>query len=47
MTALDQLGSTLSAAKGGKDLDVFLLGANSDAFGMRMMHYTRSALARS
>ena len=40
VTALDQLGSNVSAAKGGKDLDVFFLGANSDAFDMRMMQYT-------
>ena len=30
----------MSAAKGGKDLGVFFLGANSDAFDMRMMQYT-------
>ena len=39
-TALETLEKNVAAAKGGKDRRVFFLGANSDAFDMRLMQYT-------
>ena len=39
-TALETLEKNVAAAKDGKDLRVFFVGANSDSFDMRMMQYT-------
>ena len=39
-TALDFLERNVEVAKGGKNLRVFFVGANSDSFDMRMMQYT-------